>query len=269
MNNPDQSNLNLALSPSGIDATRQPVVFARDGEVFANSRDVAAAFEKRHADVLRDIDNLIQKEPELGLRNFAHAPYKLQSTGEQLHRSFDMDRRAFSVLAMGFTGAKALKWKLRYIDAFEAMEAELRSRPAVDPMQVLNDPAAMRGLLLTYTEKVLALEEKVGEMKADVDALDRIAKSDGSLCITDAAKTLQVQPKALFRFLQSFNWIYTRAGTNTYIAYQSKLAAGLLEHKTTTVERSDGSEKTVTQVRVTPKGLARLAREFPPAVRAA
>ena len=46
--------------------------------------------------------------------------------------------------------------------------------------------------------------------------------------------------------------------------YQSKLANGLLEHKTTTVHRSDGSEKTATQVRVTPKGLTRLAMEFQP-----
>lgn len=51
------------------------------------------------------------------------------------------------------------------------------------------------------------------------------------------------------------------------IAYQDKLAAGLLEHKTTTVHRTDGSEKTVTQVRVTPKGLTRLAQELAPAQR--
>lgn len=51
------------------------------------------------------------------------------------------------------------------------------------------------------------------------------------------------------------------------VAYQDKLAAGLLEHKTTTVYRSDGSEKTATQVRVTTKGLTRLAREFPPIAR--
>jgi hypothetical protein len=45
--------------------------------------------------------------------------------------------------------------------------------------------------------------------------------------------------------------------------------AGLLEHKTTVVTRSDGSEKATTQVRVTPKGLTRLAKLFPPAAHAA
>ncbi|MTW19466.1 phage antirepressor Ant, partial [Rhodoplanes serenus] len=91
-----------------------------------------------------------------------------------------------------------------------------------------------------------------------------IAQSDGSLCITDAAKTLQVRPKDLFTFLRRNGWIYTRPGTSHEVAYQSRLVSGDLEHKTTTVTRSDGSEKTVTQVRVTPRGLTKLAKLLPP-----
>lgn len=139
-----------------------------------------------------------------------------------------------------------------------------------DPVAVLNDPAAMRGLLLSYTEKVLEQQGQIEEMRPQVQALERIALSDGSMCITDAAKTLQVQPKALFGFLRAHRWIYSRGGGESgYIAYQDKLASGLLEHKTTTITKSDGYEKTVTQVRVTAKGLTRLAKEFPPVARAA
>lgn len=152
----------------------------------------------------------------------------------------------------------------RLVDRWQELEAKV-AHP--DPIAMLNDPAAMRGLLLTYTEKVIALEGEVAEMRPQAEALERIARSEGSLCITDAAKTLQVRPKDLFDFLRSHRWIYTRVGSSSYIAFQSKLAVGLLEHKTTTVTKSDGSEKTVTQVRITPKGLTRLATEFPPAVR--
>ena len=53
-----------------INAERQPVVFERGGEAFANSRDVAAFFEKRHDNVLRDIDAPIASEPSLGRRQF-------------------------------------------------------------------------------------------------------------------------------------------------------------------------------------------------------
>lgn len=91
------------------------------------------------------------------------------------------------------------------------------------------------------------------------EALDRIATSDGARCITNAAKDLQVRPKALFAVLSSRRWIYKRPGGSGWIAYQDKIQAGYLEHKITTVSRSDGSEKVVEQVLVTPKGLTRLA----------
>ncbi|MEJ0093327.1 MAG: phage regulatory protein/antirepressor Ant [Methylocella sp.] len=251
-----------------MNSGRQPVVAIKNGDVLANSRDVASYFAKNHRDVLRDIDNLIASEPTLGLRNFAHTPY-IEAQNGQTYRSYDMDRKGFAVIAMGFTGAKALKWKLAYIDAFDAMEAELRARPAIDPIQVLNDPTAMRGLLLTYSEKVLALEADKAAAAPKIAALERIAEADGSLCITDSAKTLQVRPTELFKFLRHHSWIYRRPGTDHDVAYQSKLVVGLLEHKTTTVHRSDGSEKITTQVRITPKGLTRLAQELPPALRVA
>jgi anti-repressor protein len=150
------------------------------------------------------------------------------------------------------------------------IECERRAKASgPEALAVLNDPAAMRGLLLTYSEKVLTLEGKVAEMAPQVEALERIAVSDGSLCVTDAAKTLQTRPKDLFTFLRRNGWIYTRAGSSAEIAYQARLIDGSLEHKTTTVLRSDGSEKTVTQVRVTPKGLTKLAKLLPPAVSAA
>jgi hypothetical protein len=53
------------------------------------------------------------------------------------------------------------------------------------------------------------------------------------------------------------------------LGYQSKVAAGLLEHKVTTVLRADGTEKIVEQVRITPKGMTALAKLFPPAAVAA
>lgn len=144
---------------------------------------------------------------------------------------------------------------------FIECERRAKSAPASDPMTVLSDPAAMRGLLLTYTEKVIALEDKVGELEPKAEALDRIATADGSLCFTDAAKTLQIRLKDLMAWLSSHKWIYQRPGTS-WIGYQDKIQAGYIEHKTNTVERSDGTEKVVTQARITPKGLAKLSEYF-------
>lgn len=146
---------------------------------------------------------------------------------------------------------------LKVIRAYDAMV----TAPVIDPMQALNDPATMRGLLLSYSEKVLTLENKVQEQAPKVDGFDRIAKADGSLCFTDAAKTLQMRLKDLIAWLSSHKWIYQRPGTS-WIGYQDKIQSGHIEHKTNTVERSDGTEKVVTQARITPKGLAKLAEIF-------
>lgn len=239
-----------------IDASRTPVVKIDSGEAMADSRDVAAYFGKRHTEVLRAIRDL-NCSAEFRQRNFASFKIK-DLTGESTSH-VEMTKDGFTFLAMGFTGGRAGSFKERYIAAFNAMEAELRARPVIDPIKALNDPATMRGLLLTYSEKVLELESENATLAPKAEALDRIAQADGSLCVTDAAKTLQVAPKELFRYLRSHGWTYSRPGTAD-IGYQSHIANGDLEHKVTTVFRADGSEKAATQVRVTPQGLAKLAK---------
>ena len=130
-----------------------------------------------------------------------------------------------------------------------------------DPMKSLADPRVLRELLLGYSERIVGLEEEVQEMKPSVEAYDRIAKADGSLCLTDAAKALQMRPKDLIAKLSSGKWIYKRAGNSHWLGYQDKVQAGYLEHKITEVTRGDGTTKITEQVRITPKGLAKLAKD--------
>jgi Rha family phage regulatory protein len=111
---------------------RTPVVRVEGARALTNSRDVAAYFEKRHADIMRDIRALIDAEPDLGERNFALTSYLDESNRQS--PCYDMDRDGFALLAMGFTGSKALQFKLTYIRTFDAMEAELANRSTVrDP----------------------------------------------------------------------------------------------------------------------------------------
>ena len=155
-----------------------------------------------------------------------------------------------------------LAWKVQkqlvkgYFKAKELVEN-------LDPMKALSDPNALRCLLLGYSEKVIELEHKVEEMAQDVNAYERIAKADGSLCLTDAAKALQVRPKDFISHLSSekMKWIYKRAGNSHWLGYSDKVQAGYLEHKVTEVTRGDGTTKITEQVRITPKGLAKLAKD--------
>ena len=104
--------------------------------------------------------------------------------------------------------------------------------------------------------------EQIKELKPKADGFDRIATADGSLCITDAAKNLQMGPKELFFYLNSHEWIYRRTGNKNWLAYQDKIKQGLLEHKVTEVSLSDGTSRISEQVRITPKGLTRLSEMF-------
>jgi anti-repressor protein len=115
--------------------------------------------------------------------------------------------------------------------------------------------------LLASESHAAQLAGKVEEMASDVAALDRIAKSDGSMCIREVAKDLQIKPqKNLFDYLLTNSWIYKQSGCNQ--AYQTRIDQGVLEHKVTVVTRSNGTEKVVSQVRVTPKGIKALAKVF-------
>ena len=107
-----------------LPAALAPNLTLENGVVFASSLDVATHFGKSHKDVLRSIDRLLgDLEPMFAERNFAPSSY-IDGSGKS-NRSFKLTRDALSLLAMGFTGSSALKWKQTYIAAFNKMEAEL------------------------------------------------------------------------------------------------------------------------------------------------
>lgn len=136
-------------------------------------------------------------------------------------------------------------------------------RRANNPIELLNDPARLRNLLANYSEKVIALENKVAEQAPKAEGFDRIANADGLLNLTNAAKSLNVRPKDLFDFLQAKKWIYRRVGGRNYTAYQDKIQCGYLTHKVYAMTLDDGTERIREQVVVTPRGLVKLASIVP------
>ena len=94
-----------------------------------SSRMVAENFEKEHKHVLRDIDNLKKDVPNFGLMFYET---EIPDSYGRPQRAYFINKKGFQLLAMGFTGKKAIEWKLKYIDAFEAMEKELAT-PKLTP----------------------------------------------------------------------------------------------------------------------------------------
>lgn len=89
------------------------------------SLDVAKTFEKEHRNVLKDIRDLNCSE-EFRLLNFVQSDY----VNEQKHKQpmFYLTKDGFTLLAMGYTGEKAMRFKEAYIKQFNNMEKLLHEK---------------------------------------------------------------------------------------------------------------------------------------------
>ncbi len=109
---------------------QHPVVTIVKDKAMTTSWEVARYFDKQHPHVLRTIRDIINESKnglvdiEFNERNFAPAEYT-DEKGEK-RPMYQMTRDGFTLLAMGFTGPKAMKFKIAYISAFNKMEEALR-----------------------------------------------------------------------------------------------------------------------------------------------
>ena len=115
---------NLTISTTVDQEVTSPALEARAGQITATSLQVAEHFGKRHPDVLRAIRKLEVSE-EFSRCNFAPRDY-FDERGK-VQPMYDITRDGFAMLAMGFTGKEAVRWKEAYISTFNPMEAKLRA----------------------------------------------------------------------------------------------------------------------------------------------
>lgn len=212
------------------------------------SREIAELAGREHDNVRRDIAKLAC-ELSLSFEEKSEA-----SGGGRPFKVYLLPKRETLILVSGYSVAM----RARIIDRWQELEA-LRAAPAPAIPQTLAQ--ALR-LAADQADQIEQQQAQLAIAAPKAQALDRIANADGSMCITDAAKHLQLPPKRLFTWLAANDWIYRRPGNANWIAYQQRLKAGVLDHKVTTLARGDGSEKVVEQVLVTAKGLAKLALAF-------
>ncbi|EAI3887237.1 Rha family transcriptional regulator [Campylobacter fetus] len=94
-----------------------------NSEIFTNSLNVAEVFEKQHQHIIAKIREL--PKDDFNASNFRPVEYK-DAKGE-FRPCYNLTRDGFSLLVMGFTGEKAYKWKVEFINAFNKMEAMIKT----------------------------------------------------------------------------------------------------------------------------------------------
>ena len=107
-----------------------------EGRPVTSSRIVAEYFGKRHNDVLRGIRDLIEKNTDLS-KSFIAREEQIETCNgaSRSNPVFLMDQKGFCILAMGFTGAKALEFKCAFYDEFERMKHELEAPTTITPAE--------------------------------------------------------------------------------------------------------------------------------------
>ena len=237
-----------------------------NGEVTANSRDIAERFEKRHDHVMRDINKIID---DLGSpQNWGHLFIKTEYINEQNKQTYDsynMSRDGFSLLAMGFTGKKALEWKLKYIDAFNKMEQaihkSLNSKDAAILAIVNADGEVQRALAISSYEKFVTqpLVQALEEQKPLVDFANKVTSANNTIDMGEMAKLLHekknidIGRNRLFEILRSKKILMSN---NT--PYQSYIERNWFKLIETTKDTQYGT-KVFTKVLVTGAGQIKIA----------
>lgn len=137
------------------------ILSTQNGEPVASSRQIAESFGKEHKNVMQSIEN-ISAENSAVTQMFFKTTYTA-GTGKA-YPMYLMNRDGFTLLAMGFTGKAALEWKLKYIQAFNAMEKQL-SAPQIPKLSkemqalfLLDDRTQRQEQRLTALENTMTVD---------------------------------------------------------------------------------------------------------------
>lgn len=213
-----------------------------------SSREIAELTGKRHPDVKRDIQNMARDLKE-DVSSFAHIYFDGMKRSQT---EYLLDREHTDCLLTGYSAPLRMSVVRRWRELEEQAAPRIPANYA-EALQLAADQARENSRLLGVIEV----------QAPKVAAIRRLAAAGGAICISDAAKQLQVPPSKLFAWLQERRWIFHRGGSKRWTAYQPQITKGFMVHKVTELrpDAETGAERAAYQPLITPKGLAYLAEK--------
>lgn len=168
-------------------------VFEENGELYADSRDVAVMTDKRHAHLVRDIDNYkeaFSQNPNLVSDEFFIESHYQAGTGK-MYKNYLLTKKGCDMVANKMTGDKGILFTAMYVDQFHKMEDHIKSKQyelPTNPMDVLElmfkvqkeDRAAVKRVTkeINNIREIVSMETK--SWRDDTNkVLNRIAQTLG------------------------------------------------------------------------------------------
>lgn len=242
----------------------------KDNQPLTNSLLVAETFGKEHRNVLRDIKNLI----EGGVLKNEQTPMFEETTymSEQNKQSYPLyviNQDGFTLLAMGFNGKKAMEFKLKYIEAFNAMKKQIeQSKPSVpqnylealkslvkaeeEKQQLALENKQKDETIITISKANVELGNKITEMLPKVSYYDRILQSNATMTITQIAQDYGMSAIAMNKELESMRIQHKERGQ--WILYAQFLKGGYVHSRAVDIIRKDGRHDVKYNTEWTTKG---------------
>ena len=225
-------------------------IVAPSNTITMSSREIAELTGKQHQHVVRDTKRMLG-DLDLDASNFG----RIYLDGQNRQQTeYVLGQDLVITLLSGYSAP------LRYRVVTRLQELENVSRHTVTIPKTL--PEALRFAAL-QAEQNLQLQQVIDQQAPKVEALHRLAKSHGDVCVTTAAQILGVRPTKLFAWLNQNRWIHRRTAHSSWVAYQPRLSSGWLKHKLVKIGGGEGQDiKVVEQVMVTRSGIVTLAEQL-------
>jgi len=175
-----------------------------------STREVAEHFNKRHDHLMRDIKTIQENmgSPQKWVDLFVENEYQNEQNN-QWYKEYLLTRDGFSLLVMGFTGKEALAWKLKYIDAFNKMEAALKEQNTKLLPSTYKE--ALRQLLEQVEENERLLEEN-NKLAPKATYHDEVLKKPDLISTSIIAKDLGYKSASQLNEVMYKNKIIFREG---------------------------------------------------------
>lgn len=201
----------------------------KNDQAVTSSLIVAEQFGKDHRHVLESIRSLAAENS--AARLFEESTY--ENRGKE-YPMYYMNRDGFSLLAMGFTGSKALSFKLDFINAFNRMEAELNSPEKIMARALRIADQTINQLQLETKIK----DQQISELKPKADYYDDILKNKGLVTISQIAKDYGMSGQEMNRTLKNLGVQYKQS--EQWLMYSKHQDKGYTHSETVQITHTDG-----------------------------